>query len=67
MISAEHDTGSSYHDLGYFPGSGTRNGKPAICNIPGTCTALTDFLGHTIQPYYANYLTGTALNTAPAA
>ena len=66
-ISAEHDTGISYHDLGYFPGSGTRNGKPAICNIPGTCTGFTDLLGHVIAPYYANYLTGTALNTAPAA
>ncbi|MDB5735464.1 MAG: hypothetical protein JWN16_2101, partial [Alphaproteobacteria bacterium] len=41
-ISAEHDTGSSYHDLGFFPGSGVRNGKPAICNIPGTCTGFTD-------------------------
>ncbi len=66
-LSAEHDTGSSYHDLGYFPGSGTRNGKPAICNIPGTCTGFTDLLGHKIAPYYANYLTGTALNTDPAA
>lgn len=65
-ISAEHDTGSSYHDLGYFPGSGMRNGKPAICNIPGTCTGFTDMLGHKIAPYYANYLTGTALNTDPA-
>ncbi len=65
-ISAEHDTGSSYHDLGFFPGSGVRNGKPAICNIPGTCTGFTDMLGHKIAPYYANYLTGTALNTDPA-
>lgn len=65
-LSAEHDTGSSYHDLGYFPGSGTRNGKPAICNIPGTCTGFTDMLGHKIAPYYANYLIGTALNTDPA-
>jgi iron complex outermembrane receptor protein len=66
-LSAEHDTGSSYHDLGYFPGSGTRNGKPAICNIPGTCTGFTDLLGHKIAPYYTNYLTGTALNPDPAA
>ncbi len=65
-ISAEHDTGITYHDLGYFPGSGTRFGKPAICNIPGTCTGFTDFLGHVIAPYYANYKTGTALNTDPA-
>jgi len=66
-ITAEHDTGSTYHDLGYFPGSGTRNGKPAICNIPATCTGFTDMLGHKIAPYYANYLTGTALNSDPAA
>ncbi|MDB5739774.1 MAG: hypothetical protein JWP16_814 [Alphaproteobacteria bacterium] len=66
-ISAEHDTGSSYHDLGFFPGSGVRNGKPAICNIPGTCTGFTDLLGHKIAPYYTNYLTGTALNPDPAA
>jgi iron complex outermembrane recepter protein len=66
-VSAEHDTGSSYHDLGFFPGSGVRNGKPAICNIPGTCTGFTDLLGHKIAPYYTNYLTGTALNPDPAA
>ncbi len=66
-VSAEHDTGSTYHDLGYFPGSGVRNGKPAICNIPGTCTGFTDLLGHKIAPYYTNYLTGTAVNPDPAA
>ncbi len=66
-LVAEHDTGSTYHDLGYFPGSGVRNGKPAICNIPGTCTGFTDLLGHQIAPYYTNYLTGTALNPDPAA
>jgi iron complex outermembrane receptor protein len=66
-LSAEHDTGSTYHDLGFFPGSGVRNGKPAICNIPGTCTGFTDLLGHKIAPYYTNYLTGTAVNPDPAA
>jgi iron complex outermembrane receptor protein len=66
-VSAEHDTGSTYHDLGFFPGSGVRNGKPAICNIPGTCTGFTDLLGHKIAPYYTNYLTGTAVNPDPAA
>lgn len=54
-IAAEHDTGSSYHDLGYFPGSGSRFGKPAICNIPGTCTGFTDMLGHVIAPYYTGF------------
>ncbi len=66
-VSAEHDTGSSYHDLGYFPGSGTRNGKPAICNIPGTCTGFTDMLGHKIAPYYTTVTaTGASgINTDP--
>jgi iron complex outermembrane receptor protein len=66
-VSAEHDTGISYHDLGYFPGTGTYHGKPSICNIPGTCTGFTDLLGNVIAPYYTNYLTSTALNPAPAA
>jgi iron complex outermembrane receptor protein len=65
-ISAEHDTGSSYHDLGYFAGSGVYHGKIAICNIPGTCTGFTDLLGHVVAPYYTNYLTGTAINPNPA-
>ena len=68
-ISAEHDTGSSYHDLGYFPGSGLRNGKPAICNIPGSCNGFTDYLGHTVAPYYTTVTATTAsgINPAPAA
>jgi iron complex outermembrane receptor protein len=68
-ISAEHDTGSSYHDLGYFPGSGLRNGKTAICNIPGSCTGFTDLLGHVIAPYYTTVtLTGASgVNPDPAA
>ena len=68
-ISAEHDTGSSYHDLGYFPGSGLRNGKTAICNIPGSCTGFTDLLGHVIAPYYTTVTpTGASgVNTDPAA
>lgn len=65
-ISVEHDTGISYHDLGYFPGSGTRFGRPAICNIPGTCIGFTDLLGHVIAPYYTNYKTGFAINPDPA-
>ena len=67
-ISAEHDTGSSYHDLGYFPGSGTYHGKTSICNIPATCTGFTDLLGHVIAPYYTTVTpTGASgVNTAPA-
>ena len=52
-----------------FPGSGTRNGKPAICNIPGTCTGFTDLLGHVIAPYYTTVTATTVsgVNTDPAA
>ena len=54
-LSAEHDTGSSYHDLGIIPGNGNRNGRPAICNLPGACIGFTDFLGHRIEPYYSSF------------
>jgi iron complex outermembrane receptor protein len=65
-LAAEHDTGISYHDLGYFVGQMPFHGKPSICNIPGTCTGFTDMFGRKITPYYANYLTGTAVNSDPA-
>jgi len=69
-LSEEHDTGSTYHDLGYFVGTTLSTGnKPSICNIPGTCTAFTDFLGHSVAPYFTTVNannTGT-INTAPAA
>ena len=58
-ISAEHDTGSTYHDLGIIAGNGTRNAKAAICNIPGACTGFTDLLGHTIAPYYSSFTATT--------
>ena len=64
-IAAEHDTGVSYHDLGYFPGSGTRNGKPAICNIPGVCTGFTDLLGNVIAPYYTTVTSPARRSTPP--
>src|SRR5476651_733638 len=41
-VSTEHDTGSSYHDLGTFTGSVLSAGKASICNIPGTCVGFTD-------------------------
>ena len=68
-IASEHDTGSSYHDLGYFTGTVLSAGKASVCNIPGTCVGFTDLLGHPVAPYY---LTSTAtsvsnVNTAPAA
>ncbi|HWX90041.1 MAG TPA: TonB-dependent receptor, partial [Rhizomicrobium sp.] len=66
-VSTEHDTGSSYHDLGTFTGSVLSAGKASICNIPGTCVGFTDLRGQTIAPYY---LTATATgvsnpNSAP--
>ena len=54
-LAAEHDTGSSYHSLGWFDGKGNRFGRPAICNIPGACIGFTDLLGHKIAPYYSSY------------
>jgi iron complex outermembrane receptor protein len=70
-LSEEHDTGSSYHDLGYFVGTLPSQGRPSICNIPGTCntvggTTFTDLLGHAIAPYYSNIATKT-VNTSPLA
>ncbi|HEX3754969.1 MAG TPA: TonB-dependent receptor [Rhizomicrobium sp.] len=68
-ISAEHDTGSSYHDLGYFVGKMPYHGKTSICNIPGTCTGFTDLLGHVIAPYYTTVTASGAsgVSTNPAA
>jgi iron complex outermembrane receptor protein len=68
-LSEEHDTGSAYHDLGYFKGTVASLGRPSICNIPGTCNAVggttfTDLQGHVIAPYYSNVATG-AINTDP--
>jgi iron complex outermembrane receptor protein len=63
-LSEEHDTGSAYHDLGYFVGTLPSLGRPSICGIPGTCntvggTTFTDLLGHVIAPYYSDVTTGT--------
>jgi iron complex outermembrane receptor protein len=56
-IAAEHDTGSSYHDLGIFTGTVLSAGKASICNVPGTCLGFTDLRGQVIAPFY---LTATA-------
>jgi iron complex outermembrane receptor protein len=61
-LAAEHDTGSTYHSLGWFDGVGNRFGRPAICNLPGACIGFTDMLGHRIEPYYASY---TAAGVGP--
>jgi iron complex outermembrane recepter protein len=70
-IAAEHDTGSTYHDLGFFVGTATSGNPPktSICNIPGTCLGFTDLLGHPIAPYYlTSTLTSVSnVNPAPAA
>lgn len=67
-IAHEDYTGVAYNDLGYFVGTTpAAQGRPSICNIPGTCTGFTDLLGHVVTPYYTNYLTGTAVSTAPGA
>ena len=69
-MSAEHDTGISYHDLGVFTGTvAATGGKTSICNIAAACAGFTDLLGHPVGAYY---LTSTAtsvsnVNTSPAA
>ena len=69
-IAAEHDTGTSYHDLGFFVGTVAATGpQPSICNIPAACKTFTDFLGHPVATYY-NTVTATTVsnvNTSPAA
>jgi iron complex outermembrane receptor protein len=60
-ISSEHDTGSSYHDLGTFTGTVPSAGRTSICNIPGTCLGFTDLRGQVIAPFY---LTSTATSVS---
>src|SRR3954464_3453018 len=66
-VSAEHDTGSSYHDLGTFTGTVASAGRTSICNIPATCVGFTDLRGQVIAPFY-NTATATSVsnpNTSP--
>jgi iron complex outermembrane receptor protein len=60
-LAVEHDTGSSYHDLGTFTGTAPSQGRTSICNIPGTCVGFTDLRGQVIAPYY---LTATATSVS---
>src|SRR4051812_8017346 len=60
-IASEHDTGSTYHDLGYFVGTVASAGRTSICNIPVTCLPFTDLRGQVMQPYY---LTATATSVS---
>ena len=69
-LAAEHDSGVTYHDLGFFVGTvAASGGKPSVCNIPGACVGFTDFLGHPVASYYTNVTatSATGVNTAPAA
>ena len=69
-IAGEHNTGATYHNLGYFVGTVNAAGpRPSICNIPGTCVGYVDLQGHTIASYYTN-VSATAVsgvNTSPSA
>ena len=60
-VASEHDTGSTYHDLGIFTGTVPSNGRTSICNIPVTCLPFTDLRGQVMQPYY---LTATATSVS---
>src|SRR5471032_2162044 len=51
-VAVEHDTGSTYHDLGTFVGTVASAGRTSICNIPATCVGFTDLRGQVITPYY---------------
>ncbi len=66
-VASEHDTGSSYHDLGTFIGTVASAGRTSICNIPATCVGFTDLRGQVIAPFY-NTATATSVsnpNTSP--
>jgi iron complex outermembrane receptor protein len=70
-LSEEHDSGSAYHDLGFFVGTVPSQGRPSICGIPGTCntvggTTFTDLKGRVIAPFFSNVATQT-INTDPRA
>jgi len=69
-LSGEHDTGSTYHDLGFFVGTTPATGnKPSICNISGACVGFTDLLGHPVAPFFTTVTATSAsgVNTSPAA
>ncbi len=59
-FSASHYSGTGYHSLGYYIGTVPSQGRPSVCNIPGSCTVVggtpgqgnTDLLGHYIAPYF---------------
>ena len=67
-FDTEHDTGATYHDLGYFVGTTPAGGgKASICNIPATCTGFTDLTGQVISPYFSNFPTSKTVSGQPGA
>ena len=68
-IAAEHDTGSTYHDLNEFVGTVKSLGRASVCNIPAACSGFTDLLGHPVAPTFltVNANTATGLNPSSAA
>jgi len=65
-IAAEHDTGSTYHDLNSFVGTTKSLGRASICNIPGSCSTFTDLLGHKVDPTFLTVNANTATNPNPS-
>ena len=65
-IAAEHDTGSTYHDLSEFIGTVKSLGRPSVCNIPLSCSGLTDLLGHPIAPYFLTVTSTSVSNVNPS-
>jgi iron complex outermembrane receptor protein len=65
-IAAEHDTGSTYHDLNSFIGTTKSLGRASICNIPGACSGFTDLQGHTVAPTFLNFDANSASNPNPS-
>jgi iron complex outermembrane recepter protein len=69
-LSEEHDTGISYHELGYFVGTVAASGnRPSICNIPFACAPFVDLFGHHIASYFTTVTPAgvSGVNTSPAA
>jgi iron complex outermembrane receptor protein len=69
-LSEEHDTGISYHELGYFVGTVAASGnRPSICNIPFACAPFVDLFGHHIASYFTTVTAKgvSGVNTSPAA
>lgn len=72
-------SGTGYHSIGYFIGTVPSQGRPSVCNIPGSCSVVggvpgqgnTDLLGHYIAPHFLTPPTtvggAAVVNTDPRA